>query len=201
MIAPPASFLERAFVPRLELRASGDGGMPTMAGHFAVFSTFTQIRSAREGNFLERIAPGAFAKTFAEDRAAMRVLFQHGKDPSIGDKPLGPIAELEEDAVGARYAVPLLDTAYNRELLPGLEAGLYGASFRFKVVREEVVQRPKRSAYNASGIPERTIVEARVPEFGPVTWGAYSGATSGVRPRSLSARPKPPKREERAWML
>jgi phage head maturation protease len=42
-----------------------------------------------EGNFLERIAPGAFAHSLAHDRARLRVLFQHGRDPQIGDKPLG----------------------------------------------------------------------------------------------------------------
>ncbi len=76
---------------------------------------------------MERIAPGAFAKTFTEDRTRIRALFQHGRDPQIGDKPLGTIEVLEEDSVGAHYEVALLDTAYVREVIPGLQAGLYGA--------------------------------------------------------------------------
>jgi hypothetical protein len=111
----------------------------------------------------------------------MRVLFQHGKDPQIGDKVLGPIRELQTDETGVRYEVPLLDTSYNRDLIPGLEAGLYGASFRFQVVQEDFVSKPKRSESNPHGIPERTITEMRVREFGPVTFPAYAGATAGLR--------------------
>lgn len=179
--APPRENVCRAFRPGYELRASEDGGMPTMVGHFAVFNQWTEINSMWEGNFLERIAPGAFKKTFAENREGMRVLFQHGNDPVVGDKPLGPIQELREDDTGGAYEVPLLDTSYVRDLLPGLEAGLYGASFRFKVMREDIADSPKPSAYNPRGLPERTIREAQVMEFGPVTFPAYAGATAGVR--------------------
>lgn len=179
---PPKDDLVRAMFPAVELRAAAEpDGMPTLAGHFAVFDRWTEIDSVWEGRFLESIAPGSFRKTFAENRNAMRVLFQHGRDPQVGDKPLGPIEVLEEDETGARYEVPLLDTGYVRELVPGLEAGLYGASFRFTVMKEEYEQRPKPSAHNPEALPERTIKEARVAEFGPVTFPAYPDATAGVR--------------------
>jgi HK97 family phage prohead protease len=179
-LAPPRDYLFRAQPHGIELRHSDDG-MPTMVGHFAVFDQWTEIDSAFEGRFLERIAPGAFTKTFTEQRSAMRALFQHGKDPQIGDKVLGPIEMLEEDETGARYEVPLLDTSYNRDLLPGLQAGLYGSSFRFRVQKEDFQAKVKRSAYNPDALPERTVREAQVFEFGPVTFPAYSGATAGVR--------------------
>jgi phage head maturation protease len=120
-------------------------------------------------------------KTIKEGRDKIKVLFQHGQDPQIGDKPLGPVEMLEEDATGAAYEVPLLDTAYNRELIPGLEAGLYGASMRFEAIRQSWDEEPAPSRHNPDGLPERTITEARVPEFGPVTFPAYSEATAGVR--------------------
>jgi HK97 family phage prohead protease len=177
---PPKESLIRATPPgRVELRAAGDGGMPTMTGHFAVFNEWTEISSMFEGNFMERIAPRAFAKTFREQTP--KVLFQHGQDPQVGDKPLGAVVDLREDATGASYEVQLLDTAYNRDLLPGLEAGLYGASFRFRVMREEINDEPVPSASNPRGLPERTIKEAQVMEFGPVTFPAYASATAGVR--------------------
>src|SRR5262245_44190980 len=79
---------------------SGDGGDgSTLFGHFAVFGQWTEIDSAWEGNFLERVAPGAFARTLAED--SIRVLFNHGRDPSVGDKVLGAPVTLREDASGA----------------------------------------------------------------------------------------------------
>src|SRR4051795_9208562 len=103
---PPRENLFRAVYPGAELRAAEHGDGPTMVGHFAVFNQWTEINSAFEGRFLERVAPGAFRKTFAEQRDRMRVLFQHGRDPQIGDKPLGPIRELREDGTGAYYEVP-----------------------------------------------------------------------------------------------
>lgn len=174
----------RALHPGITLtRADEDGKpvAPTLTGHFSVFNTWTEINSIFEGRFLERIAPGAFRKSFKSDRAQMRALFQHGYDPQVGDKPLGPIVDLREDDKGAYYEVELLDTEYVRELIPGLEAGLYGASFRFRVMREEWVDEPEPSPTNPNGLPERTIKEAHVMEFGPVTFGAYPEATAGIR--------------------
>ena len=175
------STIVRAHPGGFGLARGGAGALPTLRGHFAVFNQWTNIESVREGKFMERVAPGAFSRTFAEDRAALRVLFQHGKDPQVGDKPLGPIAELGEDERGAFYAVPLLDTAYNRELIPGLRAGVYGSSFRFAVEAEEFQPRVKRSTWNPDALPERTIIRARVYELGPVTFPAYAGATAGIR--------------------
>lgn len=161
---------------------SAPGGGRTLAGHFSVFNRWTEISSDSfaEGRFAERIAPGAFTKTFAEDRDAIRVLFQHGRDPQIGDKVLGPIVTLREDDYGAAYEVELFDSVPPL-VMEGLRADLYGASFRFRVMREELVDRPERSTFNPEGLPERTIREAKVFEFGPVTFPAYEGATAGVR--------------------
>jgi HK97 family phage prohead protease len=177
---PPRENIVRS-APGIEFTRSGESGMPTLRGHFSVFDTWTTIDSAWEGTFRERVAPGAFSKTIQENRNNIKVLFQHGKDPQVGDKPLGAISDLREDERGAYYEVPLLDTSYNRDLLPGLEAGLYGASFRFKVLREDFDRNPERSDHNPEGLPERTIKEAALYEFGPVTFGAYPTATAGVR--------------------
>lgn len=180
--APPRDGIVRARPQAVELRSSEDeNGLPTLAGHFAVFNTFTEINSLYEGHFLERISPGAFKKTINDQRGDIKVLFQHGHDPHIADKPLGKIKVLEEDERGARYEVEMIDTSYNRDLLPGLEAGLYGASFRFRVIREEFDKEPERSDYNPEGIPERTVQELQLYEFGPVTFPAYPNATAGVR--------------------
>jgi HK97 family phage prohead protease len=178
--SPPRENLVRGIHPGIEMRETG-AKMPTLVGRFAVFNEWTEINSAWEGRFLERIAPSAFNKTIQENRAGMRVLFDHGHDPHIGNKPLGVIEDLRVEDDGPHYEVPLFDTAYNRELLPGLKAGAYGASFRFKVMREEFDKAPDKSDYNELGLPERTITEAKVMEFGPVTFPAYEGATAGVR--------------------
>lgn len=183
---PPRENLYRAaYLPGVagfQERAADDGPERILTGHFAVFNRWTEINSVYEGNFLERIAPGAFKKTFQSPfRDGMRVLFQHGRDPQIGDKPLGTIESLSEDDNGAAYEVRLFDTAYNRDLIPGLAAGVYGASFRFRVTREDLNLDPEPSPENPNGLPERTIREAQVSEFGPVTFPAYADATAGLR--------------------
>ena len=174
--------LYRAVSPEIQVVRAADGGQPPiLSGHFAVFDEPTLIDSFIEGTFIERIAPGAFKKTFRENGEQIKVLFQHGCDPNIADKPLGPISELREDGSGAFYEVPLLDTDYVSELIPGLRAGLYGASFCFRAIKEEFNEDPGVSAANPKGLPERTIQEAQVLEFGPVTFPVYAGATAGVR--------------------
>lgn len=178
----PRENLIRGLYPAdVGLRADDGNGVGTLSGHFAVFDKWTEINSLFEGRFLERFQAGAFKKTFQENRDGMRVLFQHGRDPQIGDKPLGSIEDLREEEEGAYYSVPLFDTAYNRELVPGLKAGVYGASFRFRVIKEELDDRPERTDHNPDGLPERTVTEAKVMEFGPVTFPAYPDATAGVR--------------------
>jgi phage head maturation protease len=49
------------------------------------------------------------------------------------------------------------------------------------VVAEHLDKTAKASTYNPKGLPERTITEARVFEFGPVTYPAYAGASAGIR--------------------
>jgi len=184
-VDPPRDSLVRAVMDgAVELRDASeerDGRLGTLHGHFAKFNQWTKIDSSHEGRFMEQIAPGSFTKTFAENRSGMKVLFNHGKHQHVGEMPLGPITELREDAVGAYYEVPLLDTSYNRDLLPVLEAGLLGASFRFRVMRDDLVRRAPVSDWNPDGLPQRTVQEAAVREFGPVTFPAYEGATAGVR--------------------
>ncbi len=164
-----------------EMRADDEGGMPTLVAHFSRFGTWYEIDSYWEGTFLERTVKGAFAKTIGESRDAIKVLFDHGHDPAIGNKVLGAIASLREEPDGPVGEVPLFDTAYNRELLPGLEAGVYGSSFRFRVMRDEWDDDPGVSEHNPKGLPERTIKEVRLFEFGPVTFPANPDSTAGVR--------------------
>ena len=162
-----------------------------MSGHFAVFNEWTEINSWFEGQFLERLAPGAFAKTFRESLDRVKVQFDHGYDFHVGDSPLGPIDVAREDEIGAYYEVPLLDTDYNRDrllpllrgrLMSGEDRGsLLGASFRFRVIRDEWDREPGESDSNPDGLPERTIREVQLYEFGPVVFPAYPNATAGMR--------------------
>lgn len=162
------------------LRAD-DQAMPTMEVRFSTFDRWYEIDSRWEGQFLERTKHGAFTKTIKERLTQIRCLYDHGYDFQIGNKVLGPIESLSEEQDSPVGVVPLFDTSYNRDLVPGLEAGVYGSSFRFRVIKEEWNDEPGRSDHNPDGIPERTITEVRLYEFGPVTWPANPDSTAGLR--------------------
>jgi HK97 family phage prohead protease len=165
----------------LAARADAEPAGEVMTVRFSVFNTWYPISSWWEGDFLERTAPGAFLKTIGERGDQVKVLFNHGYDSGIGSKILGVPSVLREDADAPYAEVPLLDTSYNRDLIPGLAAGGYGSSFMFEVTREEWNREPDASDYNPGALPERTIREVRLFEFGPVTWPANPAATAGLR--------------------
>jgi len=169
----------RAHHPGYELRESESGGR-TLFGHFAMFNRWAKISSFSEGEFLEQIAPGAFRKTISENRDRIRALFQHGQDPQVGDKPIADITELREDKEGVYYEADLFP-GVPELLVDGLRSNQYGASFRFEPVRANMDRRPERSEHNPDGLPERTLKEVRLFEFGPVTFPAYADATADVR--------------------
>jgi HK97 family phage prohead protease len=165
----------------MKLELADDGTLGTLTGRFSEFGRWYHVSSRYEGDFMERVAPGATADTIRDNKDSMRVLFDHGMDAQIGNKVLGPIASLTERSDGPHYEVPLFDTSYNRDLLPGLKAGVYGASMRMRVTGDEWDDKPARSDDNPDGLPERTITAMKVFEFGPVTFPANPGASAGVR--------------------
>lgn len=166
---------------QIEFRSDDDGR--TLVGVPVVFNQWTEI-SGWEGNFLERIAPTALTRTLQHRGHQVKVLFNHGFDPQIGDKPLGKPTRMDVLDDGLHVEVPLARTSYNDDLIELMRSGaLDGMSFRFSVVDEEVVKKPERSDHNPRGIPERTVRELKLYEFGPVTFPAYEATTVGVRAR------------------
>lgn len=183
MDAPRDQLLRAVVRKPLSFRAAeDDDGKPgdsagTLYGYFAMFNRMTTISSWWEGHFRERIAPGAFDKTFEEQRASMQCIYEHGHDPIFGRKPLGSIDELRSDDDGAFYGVDVINNELHREhLLPAARRGLLGASFAFDVLGETWDDEPADE-----GLPIRTITEARVYEFGPCPFPAYADTSAGVR--------------------
>jgi hypothetical protein len=179
---PREDLIRMTVIEAAELRdTSGDGN--TLVGYPIVFNRWTEI-SGWEGNFLERIDPAAVKKTLQERSDQVKVLFNHGFDPQIGDKPLGKPALIEGRDYGLWTETPLADTSYNKDLKELLRVGaIDGMSFRFTVMRENWDDEPKPSTDNPKGLPERTIQELRLYEYGPVTFPAYEATTAGIRAR------------------
>lgn len=166
----------------MEYRAESDDSATgrTLSGHFSVFDTWYEIDSHYEGRFLERVAPGSFRDAFRNTKG-VRVLYEHGRDPSIGNKPIADPKVMREDDHGAYYEAELFDASYVNDLIPALRAGQLGSSFRMRVTADEWVDPRRATDYNPDKLPERTIRSVALYEFGPVTWGANPEATAGVR--------------------
>lgn len=166
----------------IEMRVADSGDGRTIFGHFSVFEKWAEINSRYEGRFLERLVPGSFRNAFSNTKG-IRVLYEHGADPSIGNKPIANPEVMREDDIGAYYEAEMFDASYANDLIPALRAGQLGASFRFRVDPdgEEWVDPRKESDHNPDRLPERTIRSVSLYEFGPCPWGAYPDATAGVR--------------------
>ncbi len=172
--APRDNLVRANFDQRADLQADGR----TMVGYPIVFDTWTEINSY-EGRFKERVAPGAVARTLRNNGDQVRVLYDHGMDPQIGNKPLGKPTVMRAEDRGLYVEVPLDDTSYNQDLIASMRSGaIDGMSFRFSVV-DESWDEPTRKGE----LPQRTITELRLYEFGPVTFPAYQATSVGIRSR------------------
>jgi HK97 family phage prohead protease len=199
------------------------GTLGELYGFGLRWNTWATIDSASEGRFVESFSPGAFDKSIRENGPQIRLLYAHGHDHAVGDRPLGPLI-LTASKTGLEYRAPLLDATYTRELAPAIRGGLMGASVRFSVVRDEFRPRPPESDYNPHGLGERVIREAKLWELSVVTFPAYSSSSANLRsstdqyvlealeasPARLHAlqrataarRPRPaPARPRRSWEL
>lgn len=116
-------------------------------------------------------------------------MFSHGQDPVIGLQVLGSVRDISEDGNGVRYTVDLF-SGLPELLLEGLRAGIYGASFRAKLVKDNFDPRPGRSSHNPAGLPESIVTELQLREFGPVATPAYVDTSAEIRSLNDQYMPK-----------
>lgn len=180
---------------RAEDDEAGDG--LTLEGHAAVFGVPTRIDSW-EGTFDEQIRKGAFRKTIRERTPVMQ--FDHGRHPLIGSIPLGVISDIREDDEGLFVQARLTDNWLIEPIRGAIADGAVdGMSFRFEVVREEWRDNKGKLLKDDSeilqllyrpddrGPLQRTLIEVRVPELGPVVFPAYQETSVDVRARSIAS--------------
>ncbi|MCP2327601.1 HK97 family phage prohead protease [Hamadaea flava] len=164
---------------QFETAATGDGR--TLEGYAAVFNSPTLIRDA-QGDFYETILPGAFTRSLAQRTPVLQ--WDHGKDPRIGQVPIGKIEEIREDARGlfvrARlFAHPDVDRV--REAIA--EGAVTGMSFRF------TVPDGGDDWTHSDGFERRAVRDATAYELGPVVFPAYDTTSVSVR-GALSTMPE-----------
>jgi len=161
------TFERRTLTGDIEFRAGSEGQIRA-GGYAAKFGALSQ----NLGGFVERIAAGTFAKTLLE--ADVRALFNHDPSLVLGRNRSGTL-RLEEDAEGLAYEIDLPDTQVGRDVAAMLERGdISGSSFGFRVISDEWGE-------TDSGFPLRTLTQVALRDIGPVTFPAYTDASSALR--------------------
>lgn len=159
-------------------RDAADGDGLTLEGYAAIFDSETVIDSW-EGNFVEKIARGAFKKSLNERSPVIQ--FDHGRHPLVGSIPLGAAEVLREDKTGLFVRARLHDNWLIEPVRDAIKSGsISGMSFRFSVVRDSV-----EGAKTAKSLPVRTIQEVKLFELGPVVFPAYADTSVGVRSQEV----------------
>ena len=161
--------LERRSWNTAELRAEPPegGGLPVIVGRAAVFDALSEDL----GGFRERVAPGAFAATIAEDD--IRALINHSPDYVLGRNRAGTL-KLAEDGEGLSVRITPPDTSYARDLIASIERGdMSGMSFGFRTITDE---------WNMEdGETVRTLKAVRLFDVSAVTFPAYPQTDVAVR--------------------
>jgi HK97 family phage prohead protease len=183
-------------VTATEPDAAGDG--LTMEGYAAVYDTDTQIDSW-EGTFTERLRRGVFRNSLRGGKRPM-LQYDHGRHPLIGSIPIGAIRDLYEDDQGLFVRARLTDNWLIQPIRDAIrDGGVTGMSFRFeplrdewrdgtgKVIKDQAELSRLLSDPGDRGPLERTLIEVRLLELGPVAWPAYTETSVGVRSAATDA--------------
>jgi uncharacterized protein len=150
-----------------ELRAEGDGN--TFVGYAAVFNSPSEPLP-----FIERIAPGAFAKSLRARKQDIKLYVNHNSDMVLASRRSGSL-RLSEDSIGLRVEADLPDTSYARDLKDLMQRGIVDKmSFGFQVDK-------RGDSWNEDGT-ERTLTSVRLFEVSVVTgFPAYEATQAAVR--------------------
>jgi len=150
-----------------ELRQEGDGN--TFVGYAAVFDSPSQPLP-----FIERIAPGAFAKSLRNRKQDIRLYVNHDSNMVLASRRSGTL-RLSEDERGLRVEADLPDTTAGRDIRELMATGVVDKmSFGFQVDR-------RGDKWSDDGM-ERTLTSVRLFEVSVVTgFPAYEATTAAVR--------------------
>ncbi len=168
MCAEVTSGLERRAAP-LELRASGR----KLEGYAATFGT-----EARIADFLETIAPGAFAASLRAGRDIL-ALADHDMTRVLGRTRSGTL-RLAEDSRGLAFELDVPETTIGRDTLALVERGdAGGMSFAFTVPRSGEAWAGNRRTLRSVELVEISIVSA-FPAYGGTVVQARAAAPGAL---------------------
>jgi len=156
-----------------ELRAESDG---RFVGYAAVFNSPSQPLP-----FVERIAPGAFARSLRNRRSDVRLYVNHNSDMPLASRRSGTL-ELSEDDHGLKVEAELPNTSYANDLRELMTTGVVDRmSFGFSV--------PKGGDKWSEDGAERMLTSVTLHEVSVVTgFPAYEATSAALRSLDNLAR-------------
>ncbi|MAS42238.1 MAG: HK97 family phage prohead protease [Rhodobacteraceae bacterium] len=156
-----------------ELRAQGT----RIIGYAALFDSL----SHNLGGFVERVQPGAFARSLGEAPDVV-ALFHHDARAVLGRTRSGTL-RLAEDSRGLQFELDVANTTAGRDVLESVGRGdITGASFAFKARRDAWTE-------TDDGTPLRTLIDVDLLDVTITPAPAYP--ETSVARRSLDARAAP----------
>lgn len=165
--------IRSAALGKVEWRAADDGP-GVLRGYAAVFNRYSQ----NLGGFVERVDPGAFTKSLADEVPVM-ARYNHDDNYLLGTTEARTLT-LDVDDTGLLYDVQLPDTSAGRDVrVLGERGDLRYSSFAFYAIEDEW-------GFTEQGFPLRTLRAVQLVDVAPVNNPAYRDTSVAVR--SLAER-------------
>ncbi|TPG84967.1 HK97 family phage prohead protease [Brevibacillus laterosporus] len=151
-------------VESMEIRSSGEEGSTTntIAGYVVKFNQRSQLIW---GEFYEKVAKGAFARSLAEN--VIKALWNHRSDFVLGSTK-NQTLRLWEDDTGLRFECDLPNSTWGRDAFESIQRGdVDGVSFGFSVRQDAFTYLKDEDVY------ERTLLDIDLREVSPTPFPAY----------------------------
>ncbi|TCP32180.1 prohead peptidase [Scopulibacillus darangshiensis] len=177
-------------VPKLDVRTQDDGTM-SIGGYVVKWD---QRSGLIWGEFYERVAKGAFAKSLEEN--TIKALWNHRMDYVLGSNN-NKTLRLEEDSAGLRFEIDLPNNSWGKDAYESISRGdVDGVSFGFNV-RSDSWQYIKDE-----DIYERTLLDVDLREVSPTPFPAYPDSKVAKRSlEDLGVVPKEQRKLEKEKLL
>ncbi|MED1784246.1 HK97 family phage prohead protease [Brevibacillus fortis] len=160
-------------VESIEFRSTGEDGSPnTISGYVVKFNQRSQLIW---GEFYEKVAKGAFARSLSEN--VIKALWNHRSDFVLGSTK-NQTLRLWEDHIGLRFECDLPNSTWGKDAAESIQRGdVDGMSFGFGVRIDSFTYLKDEDVY------ERTLIDIDLREVSPTPFPAYPD--SEVSQRSI----------------